>query len=261
MVNSLSACGNTGNEYGVVTLTACCLDEYYTPWSNIKQSRHLSRVSKRIWLDFTMVVYEKIHSWNPLPVGKSDTSDICRFSNRKWVSAVCSGRNLWISEASTGVLEKFQCSSDLPNANYNCVVLFLGQVYWLFIYAAKYISSHTTIVNCNQNFWILSKMSGLFDVPLACYRSNHDADWPIFAKIQNIANAIAKNSIWTYTKKMSVMLLKALCLQADEQICFPGILAPVHSVKKHYDVHLIEIRCQSYCVSRRSDFSDKYHLV
>ena len=47
--------------------------------------------------------------------------------------------NLWISEPSLGILEKFQRSSALPSMKYNCVVLFLGQLYWLFIYASKYI--------------------------------------------------------------------------------------------------------------------------
>ena len=40
--------------------------------------------------------------------------------------------NLCISEPSLGILEKFQRSSALPNIKYNCVVLFLGKLYWLF---------------------------------------------------------------------------------------------------------------------------------
>ena len=68
-----------------------------------------------------------------------DASDIHRFSNRKWISALCSVRNLYISEASTGVLEKLQRSLDLPNANYEYVVVFLGQMNCLFIYVPKYI--------------------------------------------------------------------------------------------------------------------------
>ena len=48
---------------------------------------------------------------------------------------MCTVGNLWISEPSSGILEKFQCSSALPNIKYNCVVLFLSQLYWLFIYA------------------------------------------------------------------------------------------------------------------------------
>ena len=47
--------------------------------------------------------------------------------------------NLLISESSLGILEKFQRSLALPNIKYNFVVLFLSQLYWLFIYASKYI--------------------------------------------------------------------------------------------------------------------------
>ena len=44
-------------------------------------------------------------------------------------------------------LEKFQCSSALPNIKYNCAVLFWCQLCWIFIYASKYIFSylHTKI--------------------------------------------------------------------------------------------------------------------
>ena len=42
--------------------------------------------------------------------------------------------NLWISEPSLGILEKFQRSSALPNIKYNCAVLFWSQLYWRFIY-------------------------------------------------------------------------------------------------------------------------------
>ena len=41
--------------------------------------------------------------------------------------------NLWISEPSLGILEKFQRSSALPNIKYNCAVLFWSQLYWVFI--------------------------------------------------------------------------------------------------------------------------------
>ena len=56
--------------------------------------------------------------------------------------------NLWISEASLGILEKFQCSSALPNIKYNYVVLFWSQLYWVFIYDSKYIFSDT-----NAKMW------------------------------------------------------------------------------------------------------------
>ena len=35
-------------------------------------------------------------------------------------------------------MENFQRSLAPPNINYNCVVLFLSQLYLLFIYASKY---------------------------------------------------------------------------------------------------------------------------
>ena len=45
--------------------------------------------------------------------------------------------NLSISEPSLGILQNFQCRSALPNIKYNCVVLFLKQVNYLFNYAPK----------------------------------------------------------------------------------------------------------------------------
>ena len=47
-------------------------------------------------------------------------------------------KNLLISEPSQGIMEKFQCHLAPPNIKYNCVVLFLSQLYLLFIYASKY---------------------------------------------------------------------------------------------------------------------------
>ena len=70
-----------------------------------------------------------------------DGSDIHRFSNRKWVSTMCTVGNLWISEASLSKLEKFQHSLALLNIKYNCAVLFWSQLYWVFIYDSKYIFS------------------------------------------------------------------------------------------------------------------------
>ena len=59
---------------------------------------------------------------------------------------MCTVENLWISRASLSKLEIFQCSWTLPNIKYNYEVLFMGQLYWLFIYASKYFSQ-TIIVN------------------------------------------------------------------------------------------------------------------
>ena len=47
-------------------------------------------------------------------------------------------KNLLISEPSQDIMEKFQCHLAPPNIKYNCVVLFLSQLYLLFIYASKY---------------------------------------------------------------------------------------------------------------------------
>ena len=55
--------------------------------------------------------------------------------------------NLCISESSLGILEKSQRSLVLPNIKYNCVVLFLSQLYWLFIYASKYFSHRLPLYN------------------------------------------------------------------------------------------------------------------
>ena len=45
--------------------------------------------------------------------------------------------NLSISEPSLGILQNFQRRSALPNIKYNCAVLFLRQVYYLFNYTPK----------------------------------------------------------------------------------------------------------------------------
>ena len=78
--------------------------------------------------------------WNFSSIPK-DGSDIHRFSNRKWVSTMCTVGNLWISEASLSKLEKFQCSLVLLNIKYNYAVSFWSQLYWVLIYDSKYIFS------------------------------------------------------------------------------------------------------------------------
>ena len=71
-----------------------------------------------------------------------DDSDIYRFPSLHMAETHFLLANPSISESSLGILEKFPRSSGLPILIYNYVVLFLGQMYWLFIYAAKYIFSH-----------------------------------------------------------------------------------------------------------------------
>ena len=77
-----------------------------------------------------------------------DDSDIHRFSNMKWVSTMWTFGNLWISESSLSQQEKFQCSLDLPNMKYNCVLLFFNQLYWVFIYDSKYF-----LIDTNAKMW------------------------------------------------------------------------------------------------------------
>ena len=71
-------------------------------------------------------------------------------------------------KASSSKLEKFQHNLTLLNTDYNCAVLFLSQLYRLFIYASKYIFSWTTIVKPNQNFLISSKKTEFSELPSGC---------------------------------------------------------------------------------------------
>ena len=72
-------------------------------------------------------------------VAYRNAPDIHRFQTKHMLETHCLLENLLISEPSLGKLKKFQRSSALPNIKCNCVVLFLGQLYCLFIYASKYI--------------------------------------------------------------------------------------------------------------------------
>ena len=81
-----------------------------------------------------------------------DGSDINRF-----LTAMCTVRNLWISEPSWGIVEKFQRSSALPDIKYNFVVLFLRQMYWLFIYVSKYFLIDHHCKRYVRIFWSLAK--------------------------------------------------------------------------------------------------------
>ena len=46
--------------------------------------------------------------------------------------------NLWTSASSLGTLETLQCRSAVPNIKYNCALLFLSEMYWLFMHVSKY---------------------------------------------------------------------------------------------------------------------------
>ena len=60
-----------------------------------------------------------------------DGSDIHKFLPARYTD-----RNLWIWQVSLSQLENFQCSLVLPNLKNNHAVLFLKDMYWLFIYAS-----------------------------------------------------------------------------------------------------------------------------
>ena len=117
------------------------------------------------WLWFASGSSQLHRNFYSTPV---NASDIYRFPTLHTSATHLLLENLGISEAFSDVLGKFQCSLDLPNENYNYVVLFLGQIYWLFIYAPKYIFSYMTIVSWNQNFLKLLKISGFLDVSSGC---------------------------------------------------------------------------------------------
>ena len=53
-----------------------------------------------------------------------DAPDIYKFKVVHMVKTHFLLENLWISGASLGVLEKFQCSLAVPNIKYNCAILF-----------------------------------------------------------------------------------------------------------------------------------------
>ena len=55
------------------------------------------------------------------------------FQQYTWLRPTSCWKICQFSEASLGVLEKFQHSSALPNINYNCAELFLRQMYWSFV--------------------------------------------------------------------------------------------------------------------------------
>ena len=76
-------------------------------------------------------------------------------------------------------MENFQLNSAPPNIKYNFVVLFLSQLYILFIY----IFSKTTIMKGMSEFMISSQKAKFIDVPAAyigdvrgkpeCFKSSH----------------------------------------------------------------------------------------
>ena len=72
-------------------------------------------------------------------------------------------------------MENFQRSSALPMIKYNFVVLFLSQLYYLFIYASKYFLIDHHYKGMSE-FIISSQMAKFIDVPAGCWRLIH-TDW------------------------------------------------------------------------------------
>ena len=70
-------------------------------------------------------------------LGRHSPENIKVFLNKTEKTVNFLLENLWILGPSLGILEKFQCSSALPNIKYNCAILFLCQMYWSLVYASK----------------------------------------------------------------------------------------------------------------------------
>ena len=83
------------------------------------------------------------------------------------VLTTCTGGNLWISGVSLNELKKFQCRSDHSRIKCKCALLFLRQIFSLFLYDSNNILkiiSWTPIVKV-RNIWEPHKMLVSYDVP------------------------------------------------------------------------------------------------
>ena len=70
-------------------------------------------------------------------------------------------KNLLISQPSQGTMENFQRSSGPPIIKYNCVVLFLCQLYLLINYASKYFLIDHHYKRCVIIYWSSRKWQNL----------------------------------------------------------------------------------------------------
>ena len=66
-------------------------------------------------------------------------------------------------------MENFQNNSAPPNVKYNCVVLFLCQLYLLIIYVVKYFLIDHHYKKGMSVFTDLLEKAKFFDVPAACF--------------------------------------------------------------------------------------------
>ena len=74
-------------------------------------------------------------------------------------------KNLLISQPSQGTMENFQRSSAPPIIKYNCVVLFLCQVYLVINYASKYFLIDHHDKRCVIIYWSSHKWQNLVIFP------------------------------------------------------------------------------------------------
>ena len=103
-----------------------------------------------------------------------DAPDIHRYPIAHTLKTHFQLERMWILEPSFSTLQTLLCTLALPNINYNCVVLFLSQMYRLFIYTFKYVFSHT-IYRCNSyNTILLQKTLSWKSVSLAVFSCTAD---------------------------------------------------------------------------------------
>ena len=106
---------------------------------------------------------------------------------------------MWILEPSFGTLETSLCTLALPNINYICVVLFLSQMYRLFIYTIKYVFSHI-IYRCNS-------YNTIFRYGYKKILSWKSVSWAVFSCTADPMNAFSwwQKSVLTWFKGYHTM--------------------------------------------------------
>ena len=165
---------------------------------------------------------------------------------------MCTVENLWVSEPSLSKLENFQCSSallTLLNIKYNCAVLFLSQLCWLFIYASKNISSLTSILKPSQIFFVISLKKTEF-------MKTYQIDWSSIKM-----SMLHINKLWITSKCIEVYLesrtsvKRASWLQSNSRPC--------HNQNKIAIIDSKRIYCRTiriYDISFNVGSLDRFHI-
>ena len=109
--------------------------KYIEAYTNHQYIWHKNNIAQLYFILGRVELHWNFASWF------RDAPDIDRLPVVHMVETLFLLKNLWISGASLGTLEKFQCSSAAPNIKYNCATLFLCQMYWWFVFASKNIFS------------------------------------------------------------------------------------------------------------------------